>query len=151
MPSPPLLLLGGWSSCQSVVHLHRTATEADRSIWSYYPDEYALPDTYVSPTNHLTISINERYERVALQGDQLYCFGEAAEQALMETIAATDATERHTPGSLAHRHRKFYAVTLARTGRYDEALEREQRIAQVLDELQVKAPPPEADSALGSS
>ena len=34
---------------------------------------------------------------------------------------------------------------------YDEALEREQRIAQVLDELQVKAPPPEADSDLGSS
>ncbi len=109
-----LLLLGGWSSYQSVVHLHRTATEADRSIWSYYPDEYALPDTYVSPTNHLTISINERYERVALQGDQLYCFGEAAEQALMETIAATDATERHTPGSLAHRQK----VLRRRSGSY---------------------------------
>ena len=34
---------------------------------------------------------------------------------------------------------------------YDESLEREQRIAQVLDELQIEALPPEADSDLTTS
>lgn len=34
---------------------------------------------------------------------------------------------------------------------YDESLEREQRVAQVLDELQIEAPLPEADSDLATS
>ena len=118
------LLLGGWHSYQSVLRLQEVDENTDRSIWFYYPDEYVLPATYVSPANHLTISVDERYERLALQGDRLYCCGEAAEQALMATIAATDAAERDVPGSLAHEHRKFYAIALARSGQHREALER---------------------------
>jgi hypothetical protein len=128
------LLLGVWGIYHSVVQMHRVADQGDRSIWSYYADEYVLSGSYVSPADHRAISIDERYERVALQGDLIYCCGEAKEQELMETIASMDSAAASTPGSLAHRHRQFYAIALARNGRQSEALA---RIRQLYDGEQV--------------
>ena len=116
------LVLGGWNAYLILDHYHRVTVVYDPWVWSYHPDQYRLPESLISPQIHSAETINERYERVALEGDLVYCCGDDLAQTLREAIEGAPSSERDMPGTRAFHHRKFYAAALASSGQYAQAL-----------------------------
>ena len=128
-----LLFFGCWRSYQSLEYYHRIAageayysqiTEGEeQGLWTYYPQSYTLPQTLVSPFDHTAESINERYERVALEEDWIYCCGENnAVQALAKAVKSSATEDLDTPGTRAFDYRKLFALALTRSDKQTEAL-----------------------------
>ncbi len=116
------LLFGGWSAYKNLDYYHREAVFQEFPVWTYYPGDYTLPPSPVLPDDHAAASINERYERVALGGDLVYCCGDDVVLTLVRAIDTAPPQDLNTQGTRAFNHQKFLAIALAHRGRSADAL-----------------------------